>query len=872
MHYKNIYIRDFGIFANQHLNKLSKNIVVIGGKNRAGKSTFLKLMQYLPFGLTAKNSLPQAKNEYYIEVDLERKNKDYNLNLTGFSAPKIKDKKHKNYDPAQIFNNLDPQSYQQLYTISLNELQSLAQIAKGKKEKKSLYSLLLGAGISELSKIPELAAKYFKQAKTIGGILGDPAVASFKPYFKEIKAGQDLRAEALLEVSEFKNKRELLVNKKAELANIKTKIKENENKYILVDLLMNNYKTLQQIEAIKLEIKKQSNYQTDNTKTNLKLEQKLKNLINFIQANKEKITNYNQKIKFLDEKIENYYFIKEKINKKYDNLILDLKEINSNWKAPFTNLEAIKLDLIKEKKLTQNLNLKTKLAKEIEELKNKITELKTEIEVKENKLLNFKRKAPAVILKKTYFILFISFLILALSLFLNYDQIKYFSLISLLTAYIYYASNYKNAKFEAQNKKDLKIEIKHKNTKLNDLNLELASKIKEKKQIKAYLTEIAKKLGLDLNSDFYLLASYFKEIKTKKRSYQNLKLEEKENEKEKENLKSELNKIYNFTQQLNKYLNSDFDFNLSKANYLSSKSQILLEKLALANKLKELVINYQTKKDQISYSLNAAAEIKKALNNLIKNKNNYQALVKFKTQFADLGAVEKENKNIVKTLTKLKARKEKLEEKITTLKNKIKELSTSAKLEQAQTKISSAQNDLEKKADRYALNQTTKFLLKKLRSEMIKKAEKELLKPATDILNQISELNYQKLETTADFTEQDFKLKTKAGKKITSIKELSQGSLEQLFLALRISRIKEIKPSLPLFLDDALVNFDSQHLYNTLNLIATLAQKHQIFILTCHPKLISYLAEISNSIQFWKLDSGKFELSSSQKLFNYLSL
>ncbi|MFW6229945.1 MAG: AAA family ATPase [Halanaerobium sp.] len=48
MYYKKIYIRDFGIFQNQTLNNISKNLVVIGGKNRAGKSTFLKLLRYLP--------------------------------------------------------------------------------------------------------------------------------------------------------------------------------------------------------------------------------------------------------------------------------------------------------------------------------------------------------------------------------------------------------------------------------------------------------------------------------------------------------------------------------------------------------------------------------------------------------------------------------------------------------------------------------------------------------------------------------------------------------------------------------------------------------------------------------------------------------
>ena len=60
------------------LNNLSSNLVVIGGKNRAGKSTFLKLLRYLPFGLPRDNSIPPAKKEYYIEAELEKENKIYN--------------------------------------------------------------------------------------------------------------------------------------------------------------------------------------------------------------------------------------------------------------------------------------------------------------------------------------------------------------------------------------------------------------------------------------------------------------------------------------------------------------------------------------------------------------------------------------------------------------------------------------------------------------------------------------------------------------------------------------------------------------------------------------------------------------------------
>jgi len=43
MYIKKIHISDFGIIRNQTLNDILPGIVVIGGFNRAGKSTFINL-------------------------------------------------------------------------------------------------------------------------------------------------------------------------------------------------------------------------------------------------------------------------------------------------------------------------------------------------------------------------------------------------------------------------------------------------------------------------------------------------------------------------------------------------------------------------------------------------------------------------------------------------------------------------------------------------------------------------------------------------------------------------------------------------------------------------------------------------------------
>ena len=256
MHYKKIYIRDFGIFNNQNLDDISNKLVVIGGKNRAGKSSFLKLLRYLPYGLPQDNSIPPAASNYYIEAELEKENTSYNLSLEGFSKPRVLDEKQREHSAVELFNQLDQLTYQHLFSISLDELQHLSKIAGGKKKEKRLYSILLGAGFSELVRVPELADKYYNRAVDTGGKRGDPSVADFKPYYNQIREAEDDRDEALLEVKEFSNKREELLKKQSSLQKLNEKIESVENEYILIDLLKNNYSELQEIEAVEQKLKR----------------------------------------------------------------------------------------------------------------------------------------------------------------------------------------------------------------------------------------------------------------------------------------------------------------------------------------------------------------------------------------------------------------------------------------------------------------------------------------------------------------------------------------------------------------------------------------------------------------------------------------
>jgi uncharacterized protein YhaN len=69
---------------------------------------------------------------------------------------------------------------------------------------------------------------------------------------------------------------------------------------------------------------------------------------------------------------------------------------------------------------------------------------------------------------------------------------------------------------------------------------------------------------------------------------------------------------------------------------------------------------------------------------------------------------------------------------------------------------------------------------------------------------------------------------------------LSRGSLEQLYLCLRIGLAEtfaERAEALPLIFDDVLVNFDPARAASVAEVIAETAERHQVLFFTCHPHL-----------------------------------
>ena len=61
----------------------------------------------------------------------------------------------------------------------------------------------------------------------------------------------------------------------------------------------------------------------------------------------------------------------------------------------------------------------------------------------------------------------------------------------------------------------------------------------------------------------------------------------------------------------------------------------------------------------------------------------------------------------------------------------------------------------------------------------------------------------------------------------------SDGTIDQLYLALRLAVAEELTPDAPLVLDDALVRFDDTRMAAALNILRKMAESKQVICFTC---------------------------------------
>lgn len=104
---------------------------------------------------------------------------------------------------------------------------------------------------------------------------------------------------------------------------------------------------------------------------------------------------------------------------------------------------------------------------------------------------------------------------------------------------------------------------------------------------------------------------------------------------------------------------------------------------------------------------------------------------------------------------------------------------------------------------------------------------------ASALFSRLTGGRYQRLSLTQDLNLQTC---TESEDTLRSILWRSDGTADQLYLALRLAVAEELTPEAPLVLDDALVRFDDDRLKAALEVIKEEAASRQVILFTCHSR------------------------------------
>ena len=70
----------------------------------------------------------------------------------------------------------------------------------------------------------------------------------------------------------------------------------------------------------------------------------------------------------------------------------------------------------------------------------------------------------------------------------------------------------------------------------------------------------------------------------------------------------------------------------------------------------------------------------------------------------------------------------------------------------------------------------------------------------------------------------------------------SEGTMDQMYLALRLAVWEELSPNSPMVLDDALIRFDQSRMEQALDVLSGLGKNRQIILFTCQNREKEYLS------------------------------
>ena len=138
----------------------------------------------------------------------------------------------------------------------------------------------------------------------------------------------------------------------------------------------------------------------------------------------------------------------------------------------------------------------------------------------------------------------------------------------------------------------------------------------------------------------------------------------------------------------------------------------------------------------------------------------------------------------------------------------------------------------------YAATVLAMETLEKATTELQRRFAPQISGRAQELFAKLTGGRYDRLQLTQDFCLQAGAVGENT---LADSKFRSDGTVDQLYLALRLAVAEALTPKAPLVLDDALVRFDDTRLAQAMNILKDAAKEKQVIVFTCQKREENYL-------------------------------
>ncbi|HEX7195354.1 MAG TPA: hypothetical protein VF364_00825, partial [Candidatus Limnocylindria bacterium] len=201
----------------------------------------------------------------------------------------------------------------------------------------------------------------------------------------------------------------------------------------------------------------------------------------------------------------------------------------------------------------------------------------------------------------------------------------------------------------------------------------------------------------------------------------------------------------------------------------------------------------------------------------------------------DLSAVEAELASARAELETVELEERRLVARIGELDARIQALESADELGMLRQELAVLEGRAAALAHDWAVRALTGRLLAETRARYERERQPDVVRAATAHFERITGGRYSRI--VAPPGDASVRVEMETGEaRLTD--ELSRGTAEQLYLALRFGLIEEFArhaEALPVVMDDILVNFDAERAGRAAAAIRELAERHQVLYFTCHP-------------------------------------